>query len=148
ATRLKEDQAHRLELQEQRCLRAQQDAKGTEERLQQSQKEYAKLWEEFNDFKLKRISENQPQHVAQLETLRAQHESTVMMITERYERRLTEVSTASQQKIEELQRENVRLREQLSHRKGSAHDRTHLEAEVREVRRENNRLLQLLAASS
>lgn len=127
--RVQEESRHAAEVYLHRATRAEADCKKMEERVAQAQSEYTKLWEEYNNFRRQKIFDAANPLSAQLEALRAQHESAIMILTERHERSVNELSTKLQSRLEAVTLENVTLREQLASTK-------HLEYEVARLKRE------------
>lgn len=89
--RVKEEAAHKLELQHQRLVEAQEQIVRSDDRAANAQKEYLKLWDEFSDFKTRMLSQSGPQLAQQLDAMRAQNESNMMIVVERYDKRVSEM---------------------------------------------------------
>jgi centrosomal protein CEP120 len=115
--RVKQEVLHKLELQHFRATEAAEHGRRVEERAAAGQKEYLKLWEEFSDFKTKALAQAGPLLTTQLEAMRTQHESQLLLVTERHDRRVMEMAAQYKAQLDALSGENQRLAAQAAGRR-------------------------------
>ncbi|ESL11802.1 hypothetical protein TRSC58_00440 [Trypanosoma rangeli SC58] len=107
--RAKEDAAHAVALQEQRIQAAEAHTKRAEERLQQTQRDYLMLSEEFHRFRTRELSAP-PEKPASIETrLRTEFAMEQQALQDRLERRHAEREEQLTRRCRELEEENKRL---------------------------------------
>ena len=133
AKRLKAEYTHREEIVNSKLHQTEEALKRSEERLQVSQKEYMRLWEDFSAFKTRQLTErNEAPETAAMERLRQQHHYEMIQLNERLEREhrgsinnIIERLETSHQEVSKLNRqlasgkERIRHLEQLNNRLGA-----------------------------
>jgi centrosomal protein CEP120 len=134
--RIKDEVTHRLELQHQRLVEAQDQIKRTDERAANASKEYIKLYEEFSGFKTRMLSQSGPMLTQQLDAMRAQNESNLLMMTERHDRAMADARRAHRDEVAALQAETQKLREALSSKKEQARVAVHTAEQATQQRDE------------
>jgi centrosomal protein CEP120 len=115
---LKNELNQRLTLEAERQKNMEQTMAQTNERLVASQKEYGKLWEEFAEFKSRILRDGGGGILTnQLDTLRAQHATEIVALTERHERRLQEIILQFERRLDDSQSEVKRLQGSVAQKK-------------------------------
>ncbi|RNF21434.1 uncharacterized protein Tco025E_03484 [Trypanosoma conorhini] len=107
--RAKEDAAHAVALQEQRIQASEAQTKRAEERLQQAQRDYLALSEEFHRFRTRELA-GPSEKAANIEArLRTEFAVEQQALQDRLERRHTEREEQLTRRCRELEEENRRL---------------------------------------
>ncbi|ORC87839.1 uncharacterized protein TM35_000202480 [Trypanosoma theileri] len=107
--RAKEDAAHTVALQQQRVQAAEAQTQRAEERLQQAQRDYLALSEEFHRFRTRGLTAP-PESITSVESrLRAEFAVEQQALQDRLERRHKENEHQLLQRCRELEEENKRL---------------------------------------
>lgn len=115
--RAKEDADHAIELQEQRVLAAEAQAKRADERLQQAQRGYLALSEEFHRFRTRELT-SPPEKLSTVEArMRSEFVMEQQNLQDRLERRHQERLQQVEDRCSRLQEENSRLTELSIRRK-------------------------------
>jgi centrosomal protein CEP120 len=118
--RIKEEVSHKLELQHQRLVESQEHVKRAEDRAATAQKEYMKLYEEFSDFKTRMLSQSGPALAQQLDALRTQHESHLVVASERHDRRMLDMQRAHREVVDKLSAELAKARDVAASKREAA----------------------------
>ena len=115
--RVKEEVQHQIDVLQQRDQDHQEQRRRADERIAASQKEYLKLWEEFSHFKTKMLTNAGPHLTRQMDDMRSQHETQMLMLTERADRRVRDQEEHFRKELASLQTENTRLHRAAVHKK-------------------------------
>lgn len=142
--RVKDDMLHKVALLQQKLDSAEEATKRAEDRWQQSQLEYTKLFEEFSAFRTRQVSNPDAAVAMQLERVRSEHTAELMALQDRLDRRHQEHVMTLTHRNQTLEETTHRLSSQLAQKRTRLRqaeaDAARLAAQLEHVQQELQRV--------